>query len=455
VKLTLGDLANLQNENTAVGTLSANNTATELAMENTLSRDGTSPNQMEAVLDMNSNRVVNLPEPISNTEPVRLVDLLAYDDGSLTISPLPIGGTTGQLLGKVSGTDYDVAWEDAPVVAEPYASTPEMNGSASAGSSADYSRGDHVHPVDTSRAPLASPTFTGVPAGPTASLGTNTTQLATTAFVIANAPAPAAGTTIGKQINGLVPANNAVTPLTKLDVSAGNARSSDLTTDIVLSVGITKIEGAWAVGTGNGGLDSGSTFAANTSYHIYVIYHPTGPVVDILFSTSATAPTMPSGYTKKRRIGTFQTDSAGDIVKAQWRADGSVQYVFPIAILTRTLGSISLLTLAPSTPAAGIAGTVPLGIKVKIRTQIVLFNSGADNSFYGIVRDPDTGAPANDANLGQFGVAYRAAGTTLVTMVEDFSSTAGQVYTASYPAAAANAMHLYIHGYTDLRDEFA
>lgn len=36
-------------------------------------------------------------------------------------------------------------------------------------------------------APVASPTFTGVPAAPTAALGTNTTQLATTAFVLANA----------------------------------------------------------------------------------------------------------------------------------------------------------------------------------------------------------------------------------------------------------------------------
>jgi hypothetical protein len=35
----------------------------------------------------------------------------------------------------------------------------------------------------SSYAPLASPTFTGTPAGPTASAGTNTTQLATTAFV--------------------------------------------------------------------------------------------------------------------------------------------------------------------------------------------------------------------------------------------------------------------------------
>lgn len=37
-------------------------------------------------------------------------------------------------------------------------------------------------------APLASPTFTGIPAAPTAAPATNTTQIATTAFVIANGP---------------------------------------------------------------------------------------------------------------------------------------------------------------------------------------------------------------------------------------------------------------------------
>ena len=37
--------------------------------------------------------------------------------------------------------------------------------------------------VEVSGAPLASPTFTGTPAAPTASVGTNTTQLATTAYV--------------------------------------------------------------------------------------------------------------------------------------------------------------------------------------------------------------------------------------------------------------------------------
>ena len=47
--------------------------------------------------------------------------------------------------------------------------------------------GDYTVSQVTGAAPLASPTFTGTPAGPTATVGTNTTQLATTAFVLANA----------------------------------------------------------------------------------------------------------------------------------------------------------------------------------------------------------------------------------------------------------------------------
>ena len=61
---------------------------------------------------------------------------------------------------------------------------PLLSGTAAAGISLRFARADHVHPSDTTRAPLASPTFTGTPAGPTPAVDTNTTQLATTAFVI-------------------------------------------------------------------------------------------------------------------------------------------------------------------------------------------------------------------------------------------------------------------------------
>jgi len=40
-----------------------------------------------------------------------------------------------------------------------------------------------INELDTEKAPIASPTFTGIPAAPTAAGGTNSTQLSTTAFV--------------------------------------------------------------------------------------------------------------------------------------------------------------------------------------------------------------------------------------------------------------------------------
>ena len=62
---------------------------------------------------------------------------------------------------------------------------PAMDSVAAPGTSALYSRGDHVHPTDTSRAPLASPVFTGDPRAPTPTVGDNDTSIATTAFVTA------------------------------------------------------------------------------------------------------------------------------------------------------------------------------------------------------------------------------------------------------------------------------
>lgn len=46
----------------------------QVALEDAVSRTGTAPNQLEATLDANSQRIINLPEPETNTEPVRKAD---------------------------------------------------------------------------------------------------------------------------------------------------------------------------------------------------------------------------------------------------------------------------------------------------------------------------------------------------------------------------------------------
>lgn len=63
----------------------------------------------------------------------------------------------------------------AYVIGQASAVSPNMDGTASIGSSLKYARADHTHPTDTSRAPTASPTFTGTATLPsTTSIGSVT-----------------------------------------------------------------------------------------------------------------------------------------------------------------------------------------------------------------------------------------------------------------------------------------
>jgi hypothetical protein len=119
--------------------------------------------------------------------------------------------------------------------------TPLVDGTAAVGASTKWAHEDHVHPTDTSRAsvtalalkadktyvdtqdalraPLASPALTGTPTAPTASVGTNTTQLATTAFVLANAGS--GGGTAGNPTAqvGLTAINGAATSYMRSDAA--------------------------------------------------------------------------------------------------------------------------------------------------------------------------------------------------------------------------------------------
>lgn len=74
-KLTLNNVTSFQNDNAAVTTTNNNYTTLSAAFDNTLSRDGTAPNQMGSNLDMNSFHILNLPEPSSDNDPIRKIDL--------------------------------------------------------------------------------------------------------------------------------------------------------------------------------------------------------------------------------------------------------------------------------------------------------------------------------------------------------------------------------------------
>jgi hypothetical protein len=77
-KLTHTDLTSLtSNETAAIASINANGAASEVAMEKTLSRDGTSPNSMSAAIDLNSNKLLNVTAGTSAADGVNYSQLTA------------------------------------------------------------------------------------------------------------------------------------------------------------------------------------------------------------------------------------------------------------------------------------------------------------------------------------------------------------------------------------------
>ena len=97
--------------------------------------------------------------------------------------------------------------------------------------------------------------------------------------------------------------------------SPGKARDSTDVDDIVLTSALTKrLDGAWTVGNNNGGVDTGSDGTANAFYYLWIIKRSDTGVVDALFSTSATSPTMPTNYDRKQRVGWTRTDGSSNFL---------------------------------------------------------------------------------------------------------------------------------------------
>ncbi|MFO1185836.1 MAG: hypothetical protein U1E56_13795, partial [Bauldia sp.] len=93
---------------------------------------------------------------------------------------------------------------------------------------------------------------------------------------------------------------------------------------IALTAALTKRSDAtWAVGSGNGGWDTGGAKANDSWGYVWLIGRSDTGVVDALFSASATAPTMPSNYDKKRRIGAVRFGATTAPILA-FKQDGDV-----------------------------------------------------------------------------------------------------------------------------------
>lgn len=224
---------------------------------------------------------------------------------------------------------------------------------------------------------------------------------------------------------GLSLTNNGADPVNDIDVAAGAARSLANTADIVLASAITKrLDAAWAVGTNQGGLDTG-TKTNSTWYYAWLIKRTDTGVVDVLFSTSRTAPTMPGSYTEKRRLkGAFKVDGSGNIVTFVQSGE---------TFTRKAIGALDVSSSAFSTTATLVALDLPTGKKWPVQLRVVVDTA----SRIVTIQDPDltdvaplvNGAPLGDAGWDSTNGVSPASQINLVT------NTSSQVRVRSDGAA--------------------
>lgn len=252
---------------------------------------------------------------------------------------------------------------------------------------------------------------------------------------------PSSGVPRG-HIDGLTLTYNSTT---LLSIAAGQCADSTGARLLSLSAFTKTLQasGSWTAGSGNNGLDTGAR-AASTWYHVFVISDSTGATVDVLFSLSATAPTMPSGYTLFRRVGSFYT-TASALFSDWWKQFGDTFLWSP------RWDDVSALN--PGTFAVTRTLTVPTGVRVCAIVGVGFdASTPADNAAAVLLSSLDTTDTAPSVSAYTY-IAFSSA--VLISnaggQAQIWTNTSGQIRSRLQVSATNTRLRIHTYGWIDRR----
>lgn len=230
---------------------------------------------------------------------------------------------------------------------------------------------------------------------------------------------------------GLTLANNSTQ---KIDVAAGSC--ADSTGAKLITVAATKTVDFTT--TGANALDTGA-IASSTWYHIFAIMKADG-TVGVLGSTSPSSPTLPSGYTYFRRIGSAMTDGSSHFLSFTQVGD---TFYLATQILDVNAGTFSAT-------ASLVTLTTPLGVKCEPLIR------AASSAKIGIFTSPDETDVAPSAAGLTWGAApgWDLNGSTSVNFASAFTgrlltNTSSQIRVRG--TAASAELQIVTRGWVDTR----
>lgn len=257
-----------------------------------------------------------------------------------------------------------------------------------------------------------------------------------TAFLADVSGDPLASPSTQGYLYGLTLSNNATDAVNDIDISVG-ACAADVSPYYLMQLtsGITKrVDATWTVGTGNGGMDTGSITTGTV--HVWLIQRSDTGVVDVLFSASATGPTMPTNYDRKRRIGSIPRN-------------GGINYgIYQIGDDFYHKGPPSDGSFAdPGTSAILRTLTVPSGIVVTVSTNV--FYDGASGASSALLITSPSQA---DQVPGTGSYTFFTAATGRVSgQVRCATNTSAQIRARLSLSNASTTYAFVTNGWTDTR----
>ena len=401
-KLTLNDIFGQY-----ASTIELNNNFAliEAALENTLSRDGTTPNTMSANLDMNSN-------DITNANNINAVSVIANGQTLVPSSVVAIdtaASVPNVAAGNIIATDVQAAINELDTEKVGLAGTETVTGDKTFSGATTLSGANSLSGANNlSGANTLSGvnTISGVIAGATPLIFEGATSDTFETTLAITDPTADRTLTVKDEtgtvallsdiysynlLKGLTLSNDTDTDH-DVNITAGFATSSDNTVSMNLASETTKqIDAAWSTGDDAGGLSSSLTIAIDTWYHVFLVN--IGGSVDVLFDTSLTCANGVADHTVTdyRRIGSVLTDGSANII--QFIQVGN-HFVW------KNLVSDSTTVL--TTTASTITLSVPTGIRcmAKIVYSISEISSAALRARLFPTDVTDTAITNTNANIG-------------------------------------------------------
>lgn len=230
-------------------------------------------------------------------------------------------------------------------------------------------------------------------------------------------------------INGLTYANNVSDATNDIDIAAGGCMDATGAYWIQLSAITKRLDASWAVGTNQGGLDTGSV--ADTDYFIWAIARSDTGVTDALFSASATSPTMPANYDYKRLIGWFRRASSAILAfKVYETAGGGIDFLWAAP----TLEIDDTLSTSRRTDAVKVPAAFPVTAQIRVHL------ADASNNVTARICNPDEADIAVSGSAVSLGNALSQPGATATDFVELRVRTSA---TGTIAARAAASLSTY------------